>query len=122
MITSHPASHSRQNYDYFSRFPGDLPVIISGMAGSRASPSEAAPNQESVLQRCRCAAGFRRMIPNVIGIEWPNTRNPATCAAGSEVLPFQDWMSSSSMKVSSSSSDAFARLRKSTVSAMISQP
>jgi len=28
MITSHPACHSRQNYDYFSRFPRGLPAFF----------------------------------------------------------------------------------------------
>ncbi|MCC1493549.1 hypothetical protein [Cognatishimia sp. F0-27] len=29
MITSHPAIHTCQNYDYFSRTSGGLPVIIA---------------------------------------------------------------------------------------------
>jgi hypothetical protein len=35
MITSHPASHSRQNYDYFSRFLRGLPEFFRRRAAFR---------------------------------------------------------------------------------------
>jgi len=35
MITSHPACHSRQNYDYFSRFPYGLPAFFHRGAAFR---------------------------------------------------------------------------------------
>lgn len=121
MITSHPAIHTCQNYDYFSRISGGLPIIIavSGRLGDWIA-------QELTKARltANSAAARGGISPNDTNCDRRPTV-PSEKPGGSRrraSLPCQDWSSSSSMKEGSSSSACLALVRKSTVSAMISQP
>lgn len=121
MITSHPAIHTCQNYDYFSRIPRGLPVIIA--VSCRCERRIAWEPTEARLTAYPAAARGG-MSPNDTNCDRVRTM-PSEKPGGSRRRPklvCQDWSSSSSMKDGSSSSTCLALLRKSIVSAMISQP
>jgi len=61
MITSHPASHTCQNYDYYSRIFGGLSEFIDVPALFCGDPPPCLTRFESHRWRVTCAAGFRRM-------------------------------------------------------------
>lgn len=121
MITSHPTIHTYQNYDYFSRISGGLPVIIT--VSERFGSGIPWGLTEARLTAYPAAARGG-MSPNDTNCDRGRT-GPSEKPGGSRrrvSLRGQDWSSSSSMKEGSSSSVCLALVRKSTVSAMISQP